>query len=151
MTAQRSHLAFTWEVRTLRGVLTHWNIQSLVWAHHFLRSKNRKGAWSVGFVGVNVPYLHIESLWNTLKWSLRLKMFKKSQVKINNMYKTHRRRHWKIGSKNRCTNNMKTVWLLLEKTLRYQKVEYVTMFRHNCNKNFVFWDLNKWNFFLTVF
>ena len=93
-----------------------WHIHGLVWAYRFLRSKNGKSSWGYGVLGQssreNVSYLHSENLWNILKvpW---INNFKSQNVwkvpKPITMYRTHRRRHLKIGNKNRWSHNMQTV------------------------------------------
>ena len=47
------------------------------------------------------------------------------------MYKTHRRRQLKIGSKNRCSHNMQTVLIALRKKQGYRIVTCLKVLKYN--------------------
>ena len=122
-----------------------WHIHGLVWAHRFLRSKNRKISWGDGVLGwssrENVLCLDSESLCNMLKFPW-IDNFKSKNVwktsKLVTIYKTHKRRQLKIRSKNRWSHNVLTVLIAFrKKKQRYGKVKFFKKFRYNCNKGFV--------------
>ena len=83
--------------------------------------------------------------------SSSLKMFTKRLNQKRYARETHRRWQFNPENKNRLKHNMKTVLIAFLKKQRYPKIKCLTLFRNNCNEDFIFWDLNKRDFFVTVF